>query len=114
MIPSKRRSLVRAMTLPLSILLLWQALGWIAFGLLEPTISQRTGQPTNSVLILTVGIVMAALTTTLGLFALYYRRATSQGDIVPKTKTLHKCLNCGHTITTSTIICPYCGSKTLF
>ncbi len=114
MMPSKRGSLVRAMTLPLSILLLWQALGWIAFGLLEPTISQRIGQPTNSGLILTVAIVMAALTATMGLLSLYYWRATTQGDIVPKRETLHKCLNCGHTITMGTIVCPYCSSKTLF
>jgi rRNA maturation endonuclease Nob1 len=98
----------------MSILLLWQALGWIAFGYLEPIISQRVGQPANSGLILTVAFVMAALTTALGLSALYYWRATSQGDIVPKPETLHKCLNCGQTITMGTTVCPYCGSKTLF
>ncbi len=114
MMPSKRRSLFRAMTLPLSLLLPWQALGWVAFGLLEPNISQRIGEPANSGLILTVAIIMTTLTTSLGLFALYHWKATSQGDIVPTREMFHKCLNCGHTITTGTMICPYCNSKTLF
>ncbi|HEY4822194.1 MAG TPA: hypothetical protein VIH83_00730 [Candidatus Bathyarchaeia archaeon] len=114
MTPSKRLSLFRGVTLPLSILLLWQSLGWIGFGLLIPTISQRIGEPTDSGRVLTVAAAMAVLTTTLGLFALYQWKTTSQLDIVPKQETLHKCLNCGHTITTGTIVCPYCSSKTLF
>ncbi len=110
----QRSSVARALTLPISILLLWQTAGWIAFGLLEPTIAQRTGEAANSGLILTVAIVMAALTTGLALIALYYRRITFQGDAVSNYETAHKCLNCGHDVTFGTKTCPYCESKTLF
>jgi len=114
MTPSKRLSLFRAVTPPLSVLLLWQTLGWIGFGFLTPSISERIGEPSDSGRVLIVGAVMAILTATLGLFALYHWKTTSQRDIMPKQEKLHKCLNCGHTITTGTTICPYCGSKTLF
>ncbi len=110
----KRRSVTRALTLPISILLLWQTAGWIAFGLLEPTIAQRTSEAANSGLILTVAMVTAALTTALALFALYYRRITFQGDVGPNYQAAHKCLNCGHDVAFGTKNCPYCGSKTLF
>jgi zinc ribbon protein len=112
--PARRSSLLRAVTLPLSILLFWQAFGWIAFGLLEPGISRSVGSPENANLVLTVGIAMAIVAATLGLFFLYYHAATSQGDFVPHGKTVHKCLNCGHTIPSDASTCPYCGSRTLF
>jgi hypothetical protein len=111
---ARRSSLLRALTLPLSILLFWQALGWIAFGLLEPAISQSVGSPVDAGLVLTVGIAMAIATAILGSFFLYYHATTSQGDFVPQRETVHKCLNCGHTIPSDTHTCPYCGSKTLF
>ena len=112
--PARRSSLLRAVTMPLSILLFWQALGWIAFGLLEPTISQSVGSPVDASLVLTVGIVMAIVAATLGSFFLYYHATTSQGDLIPQPKTFHKCLNCGHTIPSDTHTCPYCGSQTLY
>ena len=112
--PGKRSSLLNAITMPLSILLYWQALGWLAFGLLEPEISQSLGSPVDSRLILTVGIVMAIATTSLGSFFLYNHVTTLQGDIFPEHKTLHKCLNCGHAIADGISTCPYCGSRTLF
>ena len=112
--PARRSSLLRAVTLPLSILLFWQALGWIAFGLLEPAISKSVGSPVNANLVLTVGIAMAIVAATLGSFFLFYHATTSQGGFVPHGKTVHKCLNCGHTIPSDTSTCPYCGSRTLF
>jgi len=112
--PTKGSSLLRAVTLPLSILLFWQALGWIAFGLLEPSISRSVGSPENANLVLTVGIAMAIVAATLGSFFLYYNATTSQRDFVPHGKTVHKCLNCGHTIPSNASTCPYCGSRTLF
>jgi len=112
--PARRSSLLHAVTLPLSILLFWQALGWIAFGLLEPGISRSVGSPEDASLVLTVGIVMAILAAALGSFFLYYHATISQGDFTPKQKTVHKCLNCGHTIPSDASACPYCGSKTLF
>ena len=112
--PGKRSSVLNAVTMPLSILLFWQALGWISFGLLEPAISQSVGSPVDSRLVLTVGIVMAVVTTILGSFFLYYRMTTSQRDVFPQHKTHHKCLNCGHTIAEGVSKCPYCGSQTLF
>lgn len=112
--PARRSSILHAIAFPLAILLYWQALGWIAFGLLEPGISQSTGSPVDSRLVLTVGIVMAIATTILGSFLLYYRTTTLQRDVFPQHKTLHKCLNCGHTIREGVSTCPYCGSQTLF
>ncbi|HLC11207.1 MAG TPA: zinc ribbon domain-containing protein [Candidatus Bathyarchaeia archaeon] len=112
--PGKRSSLLNAITMPLSILLYWQALGWLAFGVLEPGISQSLRSPVDSRLILTVGIVMAIATTSLGTFFLYYHVTTLQRDIFPQHKTLHKCLNCGHDIADGITTCPYCGSRTLF
>jgi len=112
--PAKRSSILHAITLPLTILLYWQALGWIAFGLLEPGISQSTGSPVDSRLVLSVGIVMAIATAIVGSFLLYYRTTTSQREVFPQHKTLHKCLNCGHTIHEGSSTCPYCGSQTLF
>jgi len=112
--PSKRNSVLNAVTMPLSILLFWQALGWLSFGLLEPEISQRVGSPVDSRLVLTVGIVMAIATTILGSFFLYYRMTTSQRDVFPQHKTRHKCLNCGHDIGEGISKCPYCASQTLF
>ena len=112
--PAKRSSILRAVTLPLSILLFWQALGWIAFGLLEPSISRSVGSPVDASLVLTVGIAKAIVAATLGSFFLYYHATTSEGDFTPKRKTSHKCLNCGHTISSDTSTCPYCGSQTLF
>ena len=112
--PARRSSLLRAVTFPLSILLFWQALGWITFGLLDPGISQSVGSPENASLVLTVGIVMAIVATTLGSLFLYFHTITSQGDFVPHGKTVHKCLNCGHTIPSNASTCPYCGSRTLF
>src|SRR5712664_1765231 len=97
---AKRESLFRAITRPLSILLFWQSLGWIAFGFLEPSIAQKTGTASNSGLVLIVSIVMTALTATLGAIALYLWRSRDQKDFQPKPKTRHKC--------------PHCGSKTLF
>ncbi len=84
--PSKRSSVLNAVTMPLSILLFWQALGWISFGLLEPEISQSVGSPVDSRLVLTVGIVMTVATTILGSFFLYYRMTTSQRDVYSMTK----------------------------
>lgn len=112
--PARRNSLLRAVTLPLSILLFWQALGWISFGLLEPAISRSVGSPVDASLVLTVGIAMAIVAATLGSFFLYYHAATSQGDFIPHGKTVHKCLNCGHTIPSDASTCPYCGSRTLY
>jgi hypothetical protein len=112
--PGRRSSLLNAITLPLSILLYWQALGWLTFGLLEPSISQSVGSPVDSRLVLTVGIVMAIATTILGSFFLYYHTTTSQRDVFPQRKTLHKCLNCGHAIAEGISRCPYCSSQTLF
>ncbi|OLE75349.1 hypothetical protein AUG19_05465 [archaeon 13_1_20CM_2_54_9] len=113
MTSSKRHSLTRAMTRPWSILLLWQSAGWISFGVLNPIISQRVGDPADP-LVPTVAIIMASLTAVLGLFALFYWRTTVQRDIGPKEQRTHKCLSCGHTILLGTAICPYCGSKTFF
>src|SRR5439155_4076864 len=112
--PGKRSSLLNAITMPLSILLYWQALGWLAFGVLKPGISQSLGSPVDSRLILTIGIVLAIATTSLGSFFLYYHVTTLQRDIFPQHKTLHKCLNCGHPISDGISTCPYCGSRTLF
>ncbi len=80
---------------------------------MEPVISQRVGDPADP-LIRTVAIIMASLSAALGLFAVYYWKTTVQGDIAPKEQRSHKCLSCGHTILIGTVICPYCGSKTLF
>lgn len=112
--PARRSSLLRAVTRPLSILLFWQALGWIAFGLLEPGISRSVGSPENASLVLTVGIAMAIVAATLGAFFLYYHATSSQADFVAHGKTVHKCLNCGHVIPSDTSTCPYCGSRTLY
>jgi hypothetical protein len=110
----RRTSIYKALTLPLSILLLWQASGWIAFGLLDPSIAQITGQQVNAGLELTVGIMMAILTATLGTILLFFRTTLSQGEISTRMETRHKCLNCGYPITTRVSICPHCGSKTFF
>lgn len=110
----KRESMFRAVTRPLSILLFWQSLGWIAFGIFEPSISQKTGSASNPGLILIVSIVMTALTATLGAVALYLWRSSDQKDFQPKLKTHHKCRNCGYPVETGTDVCPHCGSKTLF
>jgi len=75
--PARRSSILHAIAFPLAILLYWQALGWIAFGLLEPGISQSTGSPVDSRFVLSVGIVMTIATTILGSFLLYYRPSTS-------------------------------------
>jgi hypothetical protein len=112
--PARRSSILHAIAFPLAILLYWQALGWIAFGLLEPGISQSTGSPVDSRLVLSFGIVMAIATAIVGSFLLYYRRTTSQRDVFPQHKTLHKCLNCGHTFPEGVSMCPYCRSQTLF
>lgn len=112
--PARRSSLLRAVTRPLSILLFWQALGWIAFGLLEPGISKSVGAPENASLVLTVGIAMAIVAATIGSFFVYYHATTSQGDFVPHDKTVHKCLNCGRTIPSDASMCPYCGARTLY
>jgi hypothetical protein len=114
MTSSKRNSIYKALTLPLSILLLWQASGWIAFGLLDPRIVQSTGQQVNAGLELMVGIMMAILTAALGTILLFYRTTVSQAETSPKIETHHKCLNCGHPITTGIPICPHCGSNTFF
>jgi len=111
---AKRESLFRAITRPLSILLFWQALGWIAFGFLEPSIAQKAGTPSNTGLVFIVSIVMTGLTATLGVVALFLWRSTSQKDFQPKLKTHHKCRTCGYSIETGTATCPHCGSKTLF
>ena len=110
---SKRRSLTRALTRPWSILLLWQSAGWISFGIIEPMISRKVGDPADP-LILPVATIMASLTAVLGLFAFLYWRTSAQRDISPKEQKTHKCLSCGHVILVGTTICPYCGSKTLF
>ncbi|OLB68704.1 hypothetical protein AUI06_10210 [archaeon 13_2_20CM_2_52_21] len=112
--PAKRPSLLNAITLPLSILLYCQVLGWVAFGMLEPGISQSIGLPADSDLVLTVGISMAIGTTILGSFFLYYHLITSQKTPFQKPRTVHKCLNCGHSISEGMATCPYCGSRTLF
>jgi hypothetical protein len=111
---AKRESLFRAITRPYSVLLFWQSLGWIAFGILEPSLVQKTGGMSNPGLILTVSIVMAASTATLGAVALYFWRSTAQKDFQPRLKTHHKCRNCGYPIEIGTATCPHCGSKTLF
>jgi DNA-directed RNA polymerase subunit RPC12/RpoP len=111
---AKRESLFRAVTRPLSILLFWQSLGWIGFGILEPSISEKVGTPSNAGLVLIVSLVMTGLTATLGAIALYLWRSTDQKDFRPKLKTHHKCRNCGYSIETGTAMCPHCGSKTLF
>jgi hypothetical protein len=111
---AKRKSLFRAVTRPLSILLFWQSLGWIAFGILEPSISQKTGSTSNPGLILIVSIVMTTLTAALGAIALYLWRSSDQRDFQPKLKTHHKCRNCGYPIETGTHACPHCGSNTLY
>jgi DNA-directed RNA polymerase subunit RPC12/RpoP len=111
---AKRESLFRAVSRPLSILFFWQALGWIAFGVLEPSIAQKTGSPSDAGLVLIVSIVMTAATATLGAVALFLWRSTVQKDFRPKLKTRHKCRNCGYPIETGTATCPHCGSKTLF
>jgi Zn finger protein HypA/HybF involved in hydrogenase expression len=110
----KRNSIYKALTLPLSILLFWQASGWIAFGILDPKIVQDTGQQVNAGLELTVGIMMAILTAALGSILLFYRTTVSQTVISLKIETTHKCLSCGYAITTGVSICPRCGSKTFF
>lgn len=110
----KRSSLFRAMTRPLSMLLLWQSLGWIAFGVLEPSISQKTGSPSNTGLVLTVSVVMTSLTVALGAVALYLWKSTDQKDFQPKLKAHHKCRNCGYPISIGTSTCPHCGENTLF
>ena len=112
--PARRSSLLRAVTRPLSLLLFWQAVGWIAFGLLEPGISKSVGSPESASLVLMVGISMAIVAATLGSFFLFYHATTSQGNFVPHGKTVHKCLNCGHTIAGDTSTCAYCGSRTLY
>jgi DNA-directed RNA polymerase subunit RPC12/RpoP len=111
---AKRESLFRAITRPLSILLFWQALGWIAFGFLEPSIAQKTGSASNTGLVLVVSIVMTASTATLGATALFLWKSRDQKDFQPKLKTHHKCRNCGYPIETGTDTCPHCGSKTLY
>jgi DNA-directed RNA polymerase subunit RPC12/RpoP len=111
---AKRESLFRAITRPLSILLFWQALGWIAFGFLEPSIALKTGSASNTGLVVIVSIVMTALTAALGATALFLWRSRDQKDFQPKLKTHHKCRNCGYQIETGTATCPHCGSKTLF
>jgi zinc ribbon protein len=111
---SKRESLFRAITRPLSVLLFWQSLGWIAFGFLEPSIAQKTGSPSNSGLVLIVSVVMTAMTAALGAAALFLWKSTDQKSFRPKLRTHHKCRNCGYSIETGTDTCPHCGSKTLF
>src|SRR5213083_1649997 len=111
---AKRESLFRAITRPLSVLLFWQSLGWIAFGFLEPSIAQKTGSPSNSGLVLIVAVVMTATTATLGTLALYLWRNTDQKSFQPKARAHHKCRNCGYSISPGTSTCPHCGSKTLF
>ncbi len=110
----KRESLFRAITRPLSILLFWQSLGWISFGILEPGIAQKAGSPSNPGLVLILSVVMTVLTVTLGGVALYLWRSTVQKDFRPRLKTHHKCRNCGYPVETGTATCPHCGSKTLF
>jgi len=112
--PAGSSSILHAIAMPLSILLYWQAVGWIAFGLLEPGISQSVGSPVDSRLVLTVGIVMAIVTAILGSFLLYFHKTTSQRDVFQERKTRHKCLNCGHIIPEGVRTCSYCGSQTLF
>jgi DNA-directed RNA polymerase subunit RPC12/RpoP len=110
----KRPSLFRAITRPLSILLFWQATGWIAFGFLEPSIASGAGMPENPGTIMIVSIAMTALTATLGAVALFLWKTTSQKDFQPKVNTHHKCPHCGYPIETGMSVCPHCGSKTLF
>jgi uncharacterized paraquat-inducible protein A len=111
---AKRSSLFRAVSRPLSMLLLWQSLGWIAFGLVEPWIAQKTGAPSNTGLTLTVSLVMTTSTAALGFIALYLWKSRDQKDFQSKPKAHHKCRNCGHTISIGTSRCPRCGSDTLF
>ena len=110
----KRSSLFRAITRPLSMLLLWQSLGWIAFGILEPWISRKAGTPSNPELVLIVSLVMTVSTATLGGVALYLWKSTDQKDFQPKPKAHHKCRNCGYPIEAGTSICPHCEANTLF
>lgn len=110
----KRGSLLKAITRPLSILLFWQAFGWIAFGLLDPIISQDVSQPVNSGLELSVGIIMAILVSALGTVLLIYRTRVSQAEVVRKEESHHRCMNCGYPIMSGVAVCPRCGSKTYF
>src|SRR5437660_11433946 len=91
--PGKRSSLLNAITMPLSILLYWQALGWLAFGVLEPGISQSLGSPVVSSLFLTVGIVLAIASTRLGSFVLYYHVDALLRSIIAQHKALHNCVH---------------------
>src|SRR5712692_3178910 len=111
---TKRNSLFRAIARPLSMLLFWQSLGWIAFGILEPWISQKTGTQSNAGVVLIVSVVMTAMTAALGAVALYLWKSTDQKEFQPKLKSHHKCRNCGHPISIGTPTCPHCGANTLF
>lgn len=110
----KPGSLIRAIMLPLSILLFWQAFGWIGFGLLDPIISQDVNQPVNSGLELTVGIIMAIAASALATILLIYRTRISQAEVIRKEELHHRCMNCGYPIVSGVAVCPRCGSKTYF
>ena len=111
---AKRSSLFRAITRPLSMLLFWQSLGWITFGIFEPWIAQKTGTPSNTGVVLIISVVMTTLTAALGVVALYVWKSTDQKDFQPKLEAHHKCRSCGYSISIGTSTCPHCGSSTLY
>lgn len=111
---AEHRSLFRAITRPLSALLLWQSTGWIAFGILEPSIAQGTGDTSSHPLIFIVAVVMTALTASLGFVALFHWRTRSQGEFLAKARTHYKCPYCGHSISPGASPCPHCGSRILY